>query len=311
MRMLFTIPGKLRRVPPLRLALAAAATMTAVLAVNASSDNCVNAFNLQRYHEALTACQERAGRGDPEAMYLLGVMRADGLGAAANPAQAVEWFTMAAEKDHAAAQSRLADAYYSGEGAPQSYSDAAWWYEPAAQKGDAHAQAQLGGMYEYGFGVSFSYEEALAWYQKSAAQGYAAGQYGLGVMFDEGRGAPEDNHQAAEWYAKASDQGFIAATLALAEMYLRGDGVARDMDKAAHYFQQAAGWGHRDAQFALGQLYETGKKDHAQAFMWYTLAAERGSAAAAAAVTSLEPELSLTQKNLARKMAREWRPTER
>lgn len=53
----------------------------------------------------------------------------------------------------------------------------------------------------------------------------------------------------------------------------------RDYPKALEWFVQAADQGHGRAQLALGFMYYRGmgaRKDHARAFMWFSLSAQRG-----------------------------------
>ena len=59
-------------------------------------------------------------------------------------------------------------------GVPQDDAEAVKWYSKAAEQGDATAQYNLGLMYNSGKGVPRDDAEALNWWRKAAGQGLAA-----------------------------------------------------------------------------------------------------------------------------------------
>ena len=85
--------------------------------------------------------------------------------------EAVKWYRMAAEQEHADAQCNLGVMYARGEGVPEDDREAMKWYRMAAEQGDVEAQFQLGGMYSLGEGVPEDYVKAYAWLNLAAAQG--------------------------------------------------------------------------------------------------------------------------------------------
>ena len=95
-----------------------------------------------------------ADKGDPEAMYQLGLIHHRGREVAKDPAAALNWMLEAGNRQHLQAQGWLC-AFQAGE---RLYSRAAAWCRMAAERGDALAQATLGGMYVAGEGVPRDYE---------------------------------------------------------------------------------------------------------------------------------------------------------
>ena len=76
--------------------------------------------------------------GNAAAQYNLGVMYNNGLGVA----EAVRWYRMAAEQEHANARTILGFMYGTGQGVPQDHSAAARWHRLAAeQRRQDHAEA--------------------------------------------------------------------------------------------------------------------------------------------------------------------------
>jgi TPR repeat protein len=126
---------------------------------------------------AVETTETRAGHGDAEAQFNLGVKFA-GEGATQDYAQALHWYLKAADQSHALAQFNLAVMYAAGQGAPRDEAKSAGWMQKAADQGDAGAQynigmklhrASLDGLPE---AAPESRIQAYKWLQLSAAQGY-------------------------------------------------------------------------------------------------------------------------------------------
>ena len=70
-----------------------------------------------------------------------------------NSAEAVKWYTLAADRGFADAQNNLGVCYENGNGVAKSYAEAVKWYKLAAEQGDSIAQNNLGVCYANGEGV--------------------------------------------------------------------------------------------------------------------------------------------------------------
>jgi TPR repeat protein len=126
---------------------------------------------------AVETTEARAGHGDAEAQFNLGVKLA-GEGATQDYAQAAQWYLKAADQNHSMAQFNLAVMYGAGQGVTRDEAKSRVWMQKAADRGDAGAQfnigmrhhrASLDGLPE---AAPESRIQAYKWLQLAAAQGY-------------------------------------------------------------------------------------------------------------------------------------------
>lgn len=200
-----------------------------------------------------------------------------------NSAEAVKWYTIAADRGFADAQNNLGVCYENGNGVAKSYAEAVKWYKLAAEQGDSGAQVNLGLCYENGNGVKQSYEEAVKWYQLAAEQGNAYGQGNLGLCYDLGLGVKQDYDKAVKWYRLAAEKGNADAQNNLGTCYRDGTGVEQSDEEAARWFRLSADQGNAYGQGNLGWCYEYGcgvEQSYEEAVKWYKLSAEQGNASA-------------------------------
>jgi TPR repeat protein len=69
------------------------------------------------------------------------------------------------------AQDQLGLRHYHGAGVPEDYAEAVKWWSLAADQGYARSEYGLGHMYENGLGVPVDYAEAVKWYRLAAENG--------------------------------------------------------------------------------------------------------------------------------------------
>ena len=151
----------------------------------------------------------------------------------------------------------------------------------------------------------------------AAEQGDAAAQINLGVMYAEGRGVPQDDAEAVRWFRLAAEQRDAEAQFNLGVMYYAGRGVPQDDAEAVRWYRLAASRGFTDAQFNLGLNYADGlgvPQDWVAAYMWLSLTAAQASAAVRDTIVwmrdSLTANMTAEQIAKARRLAREWQPTQ-
>lgn len=205
-----------------------------------------------------------------------------------NYTEAVKWYRMAAEQNHANAQNNLACCYYNGDGVEKDYVEAVKWFCKAAEQGHADAQCDLGYCYAYSEGFSKSgaqdLKEGAKWFRKAAEQNHANGQFYLGLCYYQGRRVPKYSTEAVRWFCKAAEQGHGQAQEILAECYRDGWGVPQNMVEAAKWCRKLAEQGNWSAQLRLAKHYANGEgvaQDHAEAVKWYLkVAAEQDQAEA-------------------------------
>jgi TPR repeat protein len=115
--------------------------------------------------------ENRAGRGDAKAQYLLGKR------------------------------------YFDEAISPGDYCRAARLIRKAADQGYAKAQTGMGLLYENGLGVKKDYCQAMKWLRCAADQGFPVAQNELGIMYAKGRGVSRNLEQASKWCKLAAAQG--------------------------------------------------------------------------------------------------------
>jgi TPR repeat protein len=158
--------------------------------------------------ETLPAIRERALRADVWAKYLLGAVYDFAL---ADDAEALRWYTEAAEHGNVLAEDSLGHMYADGRGAPADSAQAARWFRAAADQGYARSQAMLGWLYESGKGVPEDPAEALRWYMQAARQGMPAAQVRVGSLYAAGKGVTKDDGEALRWFRSAAEAGSTEA----------------------------------------------------------------------------------------------------
>jgi TPR repeat protein len=126
----------------------------------------------------LTTTLAKAGRGDADAQFGLGLKYSLGEGLAQDLAQAAQWYEKAADQNHSLAQFNLSVMFASGQGVPRNEATALIWTRKAAEGGDAGAQFNLGTRYHRAsvdrlqMDSAESRVEAYKWFHLAAAQGY-------------------------------------------------------------------------------------------------------------------------------------------
>ncbi|WP_162818231.1 tetratricopeptide repeat protein [Aquirhabdus parva] len=145
---------------------------------------------------AIQALQKAASEGDVYAQRDLGYRYRDGLGVAANPTTAYEYFLQAAQQGDRDAMATVAEIYRMGQGTETNPTEAFNWYKKAAESGDPMSQFALALLYKSGSGTEVNIPEAIRWYRQSAEQGVAAAQYNLSYMTATGHDLPKDYVEA-------------------------------------------------------------------------------------------------------------------
>lgn len=298
--------------------LAAAACLLAALPGRVAADFHAgqDAYEKGDFEAARREWMPLALAGDPETQYRIARMYAHGQ-LEQSDTEALRWYTMAAERGHAAAQNNLGLMYEQGRGAPADATAAVGWYERAADQGLAIAEANLARAYDRGIGVPEDPAKAARWYEKAASQKHAPSQFRLGEMYEQGRGVPRNPKQASKWYRRASRGGHAAAAAALGQVeYRRFAEEARSWGAAAEpeaaepgpveptpveptagpapaapaaagsvaALRERAEQGDPEAQFELGRLHAAGSGvalNMETAASWYLAAARGGHAVAA------------------------------
>ncbi len=118
-----------------------AALLTLSMATGMASadyNDAMRAVSKKDYAKALPLMKEAADQNNPDALYGMGVLYAQGLGVDKNPAEALKWFDKAAEAGNEKAYVIAANGYLTAE--KPDYVRAQKWAEKSAAKGDVDGQ---------------------------------------------------------------------------------------------------------------------------------------------------------------------------
>lgn len=114
----------------------------------------------------ITALTDYAANGNTHAQFFLAKRLQKGEGVAVNSANAIYWYTRAAEQGIAPAQLNLGIMYLRGDGVPVDVAKARSWLEKAAYLGDNRASYALAVLDER----ASRYVDAYKWYDLSARE---------------------------------------------------------------------------------------------------------------------------------------------
>ena len=136
-------------------------------------------------------------------------------------------------------QLRVGLCYSWGRGVEKNDDEAVKWYKLAADQNHAKAQNSLGYSYEFGEGVEKNIDEAVKLYKLSVEQGYSLAQNNLASCYLEGAGVPYDLDKALQLYNLSAEQGNWSAYVNLGEIYYNEKYGIQDLIKAKEYFEKA------------------------------------------------------------------------
>ena len=125
--------------------------------------------NNQSFLSNLPDLIEAAEAGDLSAQHNLAAFYAtDDFAGQKNEAEAVRWYTRAAERGHALSQYDLGFMLCLGEGTGKDVAKGLWWMEQAVANGEPYAARLLSDVYAKGmFGVEPDPERAAYWNERA------------------------------------------------------------------------------------------------------------------------------------------------
>jgi uncharacterized protein len=266
-----------------RLRIVALAGLALTLPARAAPpDLAYGAYQRGLYITALREATARLERNpeDAAAMTLLGELYNQGLGVAANPATAMEWYRLAARRGDPHALLSLGLISLEGRGTSKNQEQGKAWLEQAAAKGEPRASFNLALLF-LSTGAHGDLLRAVELLRKSADAEIGDAQHALGVLYLKGRGVSRDAAEAARWFERAAKNGSLAGEVEHAILLFNGDGVPADEKQAARGFRSAAAKGSAIAQNRLARLYVAGRgvpQNRVEAAAWHLLAAAQGLA---------------------------------
>lgn len=235
------------------------------------------AYNIAK--SVVSVIEEKAGKGDAEALYLLFYACQIGI----KGQDAISLGNSFLQKSAAAG---FIPAVY--DNALQvfknkNYTDALNYFQKLDNEGVKKSAAMIGIMYEEGYGVNKDVAAAIEWYNKGIAFGDAEAILCEADLYATGyEDAPPDAAKAINLATRAAAKNDGDAMLFLGVRYIDSkQGVAKNIPAGIKWLKQAAEIGNRKAMLALGKAYFSEnngivKDEHAGLF-WIKKAAEAGS----------------------------------
>lgn len=254
----------------------------ALPALAAEPDLAYGAYQRGLFVTALREATARLDRNpdDAPAMTLLGELYNQGLGVAADPVKAVEWYRLAARRGDPHALSLLGTMALEGRGMTKDQAQGKAWLEEAAAKGEPKASHNLA-LLLLSSGANDDLERAFDLLRTAAEAQIGDAQHALGVLYLKGRGVDRNPAEAARWFQRAARNGSLAGEVEHAILLFNGQGVPANEALAARGFRRAALKGNAIAQNRLARLSAAGRgvpQNKVEAASWHLLAAAQGLA---------------------------------
>ncbi|KQT85907.1 peptidoglycan-binding protein [Aurantimonas sp. Leaf443] len=146
-------------------------------------------------------------RGEPKALFEVGLRLMEGRYGDPNPKAAVGWFEQSATLGFAPAQYSLGTLYEKGNGVAQDTVKARDWYLAAARSGNVRAMHNLAVLYATGVDGASDPQEAASWFRQAAEYGMTDSQYNLGILYARGAGLPQDFAESYRWFSIVALRG--------------------------------------------------------------------------------------------------------
>lgn len=167
--------------------------------------------------KAFSIWEERAAKGDAQALFDLGICYRRGEGVPQDNSKAVEYYILAYEKGCSEAALNLGLMYGEGLGVKQDFEKAYELYKVAAEYGIADGYTLMGRQHYYGLGREVNYGEAIKLFLKAAESDEGDALYHLGLCYVNGNGVEQDNEKAIECFYRSADAGTREAEEVLKE----------------------------------------------------------------------------------------------
>lgn len=279
----------------------------------------LEAFREGRQTAAVELAKPLAEKGDPDALFLLGIAAESGQGLTASRGDALDYYKQAAAAGHKEATYRRAlillnskedSERQTGREALESaartdptnagrilgeawlrgllsekpdVAKAAQWWKSAADAGDTPSLLLLARLREgaFGFPEQVDAKAALDLYRKAAGLGDDDALVPLGSRLLNGDEKIRNEKEGREWLAKAIEKKITAGYLALGDFE---ENVRKDAKEALAQYQKGADAGQPDCMLRVAAAYLAGReveKSEEKGREWLKKAAEAGNPLAA------------------------------
>ncbi len=208
--------------------------------------------------------RQRAAAGNAAAQEKLALAYWDGIGVKQDRVQALTWMRKSAAGGNLEGQYLLGKVEVLQAKPGSNMTDAAHWIRIAASRHCVPAQFYLGLLTKHGNGLPKNAQAGQQMIVSAAKAGYPVAQVWLGSQLLTGKGMPKDPKAGFAWIKRAGQSGDSFGELALASLYLGGYGSAADRTKTRSILESvyAKKEGHNSwqAAYMLGWMYMEGKE---------------------------------------------------
>ena len=249
----------------------------------------------------LSDVRERALRGDADAEVTIGLAYDGGSRLfKRDPEEARRWYEMSSKQGNLDAQFWLLGLGHSDA------KDARSKYLALAKSGHVGAMNAYAWHCVEGTDGPQAFDEAMLWWKKAAEAGSAEGAFNVGIMYLQGEGVAPNEKEAIQWLRRAADQHSVPAAARLGAMAAMEKGGLKPGSDCTRWLRIAAEAGDGTSMLNLGMVLFHGigaQPDFLEAYMWFTLASQRGSVDGRA---GLRPRMTEEQVAEAEKRAAAW-----
>jgi len=239
--------------------------------------------------EAVRWYKLAAAQGEPGGQYYLGLCLLEGAGVEWNDEEALLLIRKAAAREHGRAMVKLAELYARGIGAPRNPQEApVELLRRAGGAGSKDACEELVFRYSYGLGAPYDLVTAAEWY----CRGALAGDWRYTI---EDKLAPGPQPHALASFRSSTERYWLSAC--------RPNDESERLMPVLSLYVKAARDSDSRSPMELAERYLAGidsAPDPLNAWVWLSIAGERGAAGASAKLAGAEKEMNAEQSKKAK-----------
>ena len=183
------------------------------------------------------------------------------------------------------------------------------WFQAAHLKGFAPATLMLGKCYIIGMTVDEDVEEGIRLVREAIAAGSAEAEVYLAYCHEWEIGLSANDAEVFRLYSSAMNKGYLPAKVEVGKCYRYAKGVEEDLDKAKQLFTEAVVAGEGGGGYELGSMHYNGNGfpvDYDEAYFWTRIGMELGCGEASGLFGFLELLLSNAEMDAANRRAMQW-----
>ncbi len=264
----------------------------------------------------------RAIAADRSAQYRLGLTLLTGDGLPRDRDAGIAWIVRAAEQGEPSAARDIAGRLRNGAAITVDEMKIAAALKPQADAGDVEAMRALGPMYIAGRGIKQDPTLGLEMLKRAAEKGSSDAEVDLSQLYlNSAPGVPANRHEAIKWLTASARRANVDAMVKLGYMSMNTPiGIPsseRNVTEGFCWLMRAALLDQAQAQEKLSMMFAQGEKDDhgtvisidlIQADLWFRLAARNLYHDNSQIRSMIEPQMTTSQLEEAKRLVESWHP---